>query len=114
MQYREANHFLCQSLPSPFLRVSSIESKSSHPMAAALVDHGRSLSIDPKPENVDDFQNFPGEGVHGRIDGKDIYIGNRKIATRANCATGWIFHKCFIITFCFGGEQTSTIFLLSS
>ena len=77
---------------SSFPRVSSIESKSSHPMAAALVDHGRSLSINPKPENVDDFQNFPGEGVHGRIDGKDIYIGNRKIATRANCATGWIFH----------------------
>ncbi|XP_022987177.1 cadmium/zinc-transporting ATPase HMA3-like isoform X1 [Cucurbita maxima] len=75
------------SLDTLLYWVSSIESKSSHPMAAALVDHGRSLSINPKPENVDDFQNFPGEGVHGRIDGKDIYIGNRKIATRANCAT---------------------------
>lgn len=75
------------SLDTLLYWVSSIESKSSHPMAAALVDHGRSLSVDPKPENVDDFQNFPGEGVYGRIDGKDIYIGNRKIATRANCAT---------------------------
>ncbi|XP_050260495.1 putative inactive cadmium/zinc-transporting ATPase HMA3 isoform X1 [Quercus robur] len=67
--------------------VSSIESKSSHPMAAALVDHARSLKIEPKPENVGEFQNFPGEGIHGNIDGHDIYIGNRKIALRAGCRT---------------------------
>ncbi|KAF3452750.1 hypothetical protein FNV43_RR03183 [Rhamnella rubrinervis] len=67
--------------------VSSIESKSSHPMAAALVDYGRSLSIEPKPENVEEFYNFPGEGIHGKIEGKDIYIGNKKIAVRAACET---------------------------
>ncbi|KAK9989720.1 hypothetical protein SO802_029959 [Lithocarpus litseifolius] len=66
--------------------VSSIESKSSHPMAAALVEYGRLHSIEPKPENVEDFQNFPGEGVFGKIDGKDIYIGNRRIRLRAGCA----------------------------
>ncbi|KAE8713825.1 Cadmium/zinc-transporting ATPase HMA3 [Hibiscus syriacus] len=32
--------------------VSSIESKSSHPMAAALIEYGRSHSIEPKPETV--------------------------------------------------------------
>ncbi|KAK4564916.1 hypothetical protein RGQ29_006816 [Quercus rubra] len=66
--------------------VSSIESKSSHPMAAALVEYGRQHSIEPKPENVEDFQNFPGEGVFGQIDRKDIYIGNRRIRLRAGCA----------------------------
>nr|AYW01704.1 HMA2 protein [Morus alba] len=65
--------------------VSSIESKSSHPMADALVGHGRSQSIEPNPENVEDFQNFPGEGVYGKIDGKDIYIGNWRIGLRAGC-----------------------------
>ncbi|KAL5549369.1 hypothetical protein UlMin_004600, partial [Ulmus minor] len=67
--------------------VSSIESKSSHPMAAALVDYGRSLSVEPKPENVVEFHNFPGEGIHGKIDGRDIYIGNKKISARAACET---------------------------
>ncbi|KAF5739994.1 cadmium/zinc-transporting ATPase HMA2-like isoform X2 [Tripterygium wilfordii] len=67
--------------------VSSIESKSSHPMAAALVDYGRSLSIEPKSEDVEEFQNFPGEGIYGRIDGIDVYIGNKKIALRAGCGT---------------------------
>ncbi|KAJ6699695.1 CADMIUM/ZINC-TRANSPORTING ATPASE HMA2-RELATED [Salix purpurea] len=64
--------------------VSSIESKSSHPMAAALVDYGRMHSIEPQPENVEEFQNFPGEGIQGKIEGKDIYIGNKKIAHRAS------------------------------
>ncbi|CAL9242919.1 unnamed protein product [Arabidopsis halleri] len=67
--------------------VSSIESKSSHPMAAALIDYARSVSVEPKPDLVENFQNFPGEGVYGRIDGQDIYIGNKRIAQRAGCLT---------------------------
>ncbi|XP_021724992.1 cadmium/zinc-transporting ATPase HMA3-like isoform X1 [Chenopodium quinoa] len=65
--------------------VSSIESKSSHPIAAVLADYGRPQGIEPKPENVEDFQNFPGEGVFGKIDGREIYIGNQKLGRRANC-----------------------------
>ncbi|CAK7345757.1 unnamed protein product [Dovyalis caffra] len=72
------------SLDTLFYWVSSIESKSGHPMAAALVDYGRMHSIEPKPENVEEFQNFPGEGIQGKIEGKDIYIGNKKIAHRAS------------------------------
>ncbi|PKA56596.1 Cadmium/zinc-transporting ATPase HMA2 [Apostasia shenzhenica] len=65
--------------------ISSIESKSSHPMASALVNHARLNSIEPKPELVNDFQIYPGEGVSGDINGKKIYIGNKRIAMRAGC-----------------------------
>lgn len=57
-------------------------------MAAALFEYGLLRSVEPKPENVEQFENFPGEGIHGKIDGKDIYVGNRKIALRAGCETG--------------------------
>ncbi|XP_027330214.1 putative inactive cadmium/zinc-transporting ATPase HMA3 isoform X2 [Abrus precatorius] len=67
--------------------VSSVESKSSHPLAAAIVDYGRSLSIEPKPEKVTEFDNFPGEGICGKIDDRVLYIGNKKIATRARSET---------------------------
>ncbi|KAI3701735.1 hypothetical protein L6452_27031 [Arctium lappa] len=66
--------------------VSSIESKSSHPMAAALVDYAQSRSVEPQPDNVEEFKDFPGEGIYGKIDGKDVYIGNQKIAIRAGCS----------------------------
>lgn len=68
--------------------MSSIESKSSHPLAAAIVDYGRSLSIEPKPEKVTEFENFPGEGICGKIEERILYIGNKKIATRAGSETG--------------------------
>ncbi|KAK7290039.1 hypothetical protein RIF29_04160 [Crotalaria pallida] len=71
--------------------VSSIESKSSHPMAAALIEYGMLHSIKPIPENVENFQNFPGEGIYGKIDGKDIYIGNRRIGVRAGCERDPVF-----------------------
>ncbi|CAA7048805.1 unnamed protein product [Microthlaspi erraticum] len=67
--------------------VSSAESKSSHPMAAALVDYAKSVSVEPKPEAVEDYQNFPGEGIYGKVDGKDVYIGNKRIASRAGCSS---------------------------
>lgn len=67
--------------------VSSIESKSGHPMAAALVDYAQSNSVEPKPDRVEQFQNFAGEGIYGRIDGMEIYVGNRKISSRAGCTT---------------------------
>ncbi|XP_061361511.1 putative inactive cadmium/zinc-transporting ATPase HMA3 isoform X1 [Gastrolobium bilobum] len=67
--------------------VSSVESKASHPLAATIVDYGRSLSIEPKPEKVTEFENFPGEGICGKIDGRVLYIGNKKIATRAGSET---------------------------
>ncbi|CAL9095456.1 unnamed protein product [Musa textilis] len=65
-----------------------IESKSSHPMAYALVDHARSYSIEPKPESVKEFRIYPGEGIYGEIEGRNIYIGNKRVAARASSETG--------------------------
>uniref|UniRef100_A0A453SPT6 HMA domain-containing protein n=1 Tax=Aegilops tauschii subsp. strangulata TaxID=200361 RepID=A0A453SPT6_AEGTS len=67
--------------------VSSVESRSSHPMAAALVDYARSNSVEPNSENVMEFQIYPGEGIYGEIDGQGVYIGNRRILSRASCET---------------------------
>ncbi|KAL5200185.1 hypothetical protein ABZP36_021388 [Zizania latifolia] len=67
--------------------ISSIESRSSHPMASVLVDYAQSNSVKPKSENVTEFQIYPGEGIYGEIDGVGIYIGNKRILSRASCVT---------------------------
>lgn len=56
-------------------------------MAAALIDFARARGVEAKPERVEEFQNFPGEGVRGKMEDSEIYIGNRKIASRAGCST---------------------------
>ncbi|XP_066374400.1 cadmium/zinc-transporting ATPase HMA2-like isoform X1 [Miscanthus floridulus] len=67
--------------------VSSIESRSSHPMASVLVDCAQSKSVEPKSDNVTEFQIYPGEGIYGEIDGEGVYIGNKRILSRASCET---------------------------
>lgn len=57
-------------------------------MAAAFVEHARSRSIEPKPEHVKEFCIYPGEGIYGEIQGRNIYIGNQRIAARASSETG--------------------------
>lgn len=66
-------------------------------MAAALVDLAQSNSIEPKPDKVEQFQNYPGEGIYGKIDGKEIYIGNLKISSRAGCPLGKFLNLLFWI-----------------
>ncbi|KAK4478880.1 hypothetical protein RD792_014386 [Penstemon davidsonii] len=80
------------SLNTMLYWISSIESKSSHPMAAALVDLARAQGIEPKPDEVKKFQNFPGEGICGNIDDNEIYIGKLKIASRS----GVYCRLCFL------------------
>ncbi|CAI9293768.1 unnamed protein product [Lactuca saligna] len=96
--------------------VSSIESKSSHPMAATLVDYAQSHSVQPQPDNVEEFKDFPGEGVYGKIDGKDVYIGNKRIAIRAGCSQDLIGderNEGRSTGYIFVGSSLSGIFSLS-
>lgn len=86
--------------------MSSIESKSSHPLAAAIVDYGRSLSVEPEPEKVTEFENFPGEGICGKIEGRVIYIGNKRIAARAGSETGECLYHWGVIQSCLLKEIT--------
>ncbi|XWS70970.1 hypothetical protein CRYUN_Cryun03dG0096700 [Craigia yunnanensis] len=109
---------LCEdiSLKTLLYWVSSIESKSSHPMATALVEYGRSHSMEPKPEAVEDYQNFPGEGIYGRIDCRDIYIGSRKISVRAHGTVPTPEGNMLegkTVGYVFSGETPAGIFSLS-
>ncbi|KAG5378099.1 hypothetical protein IGI04_025941 [Brassica rapa subsp. trilocularis] len=52
-----------------------------------IVDYAKSVDVEPRTEEVEDYQLFPGEGIYGKIDGNDIYIGNKRIASRAKCST---------------------------
>ncbi|KAG6386612.1 hypothetical protein SASPL_151780 [Salvia splendens] len=74
------------SLDALLYWISSIESKSSHPMADALVEFARTRSVEPRPDRVEHFQNFPGEGISGKIEDNELYVGNKKIASRAGCS----------------------------
>ncbi|WOK93526.1 inactive cadmium/zinc-transporting ATPase HMA3 isoform X1 [Canna indica] len=56
-------------------------------MTSALIEYARSFSIEPKPEEVKEFQIYLGEVIYGEIKGRSIYIGNKRLAGMASCGT---------------------------
>ncbi|XP_024529175.1 putative inactive cadmium/zinc-transporting ATPase HMA3 [Selaginella moellendorffii] len=64
--------------------LASVESRSSHPMAAALVTYASLQDVVPS-KSVTDFQIIEGEGVSAVVDGHLIEIGNARLASRL----GW-------------------------
>jgi P-type Cu+ transporter len=56
---------------------AAIENKSEHPMSKALLDYAGNFNI--MPSEVTDFNSYPGLGLIGIVNSKNIIIGNRKM-----------------------------------
>ena len=56
---------------------ASLERGSEHPLGEAIVDGAKKREIELT--NAEDFAAIPGHGVGGRIDGKDVLLGNAKL-----------------------------------
>lgn len=54
---------------------ASLESRSEHPFAKAIVSYADDLQLNP----VEDFRTIPGMGIRGIIDGKLYYGGNKHL-----------------------------------
>lgn len=60
--------------------VGSIEKKGMHPIAKAFISYLEENKIETL--NVDRFEEISGHGVIGKIDDKEIILGNRKILSK--------------------------------
>ncbi len=56
---------------------ASIESRSEHPLAEAILRAAREMGIPVK--GVEDFESIPGRGVRARLNGDLYYIGSRRL-----------------------------------
>jgi Cu+-exporting ATPase len=57
-------------------RAASVESRSEHPIAQAIAARAGELS------QVEEFENLPGHGVRGRVDGVTVLVGRRSLFDR--------------------------------
>ncbi|MCL5958158.1 MAG: cadmium-translocating P-type ATPase [Chloroflexi bacterium] len=53
---------------------ASIEARSEHPLAAAIVRRAKHSTLDIR--NVEDFEPLTGKGVKARLDGETYYVGS--------------------------------------
>lgn len=77
---------------SDILRFAAIAEKNSeHPLGEAIVNRAKSDNI--SLDDPQDFKAIPGHGVYARIDGKNIYIGNRRLMQKEGIAIDSIEEK---------------------
>ena len=58
------------------------EKASEHPLGEAIVKYAESLKLEFK--NIDNFIAIPGKGIEVSIEGKEIFIGNKKLVDDQN------------------------------
>ncbi|GAB3794505.1 heavy metal translocating P-type ATPase [Spirosoma humi] len=60
---------------------AALESKSTHPVATAIIDHAGEGYETVAVENVEEI---PGHGLRGTVDGKELLAGNAKLLRKFN------------------------------
>lgn len=70
---------------------ASLERASEHPLAAAIVRGAQERGIELS--KVDEFESLTGRGVRGKIDGRDIALGNRALLDELKIEAGELTEK---------------------
>mgnify|MGYP003626421601 FL=1 len=70
---------------------SSIESRSEHPLAQAIVDYAIAQEIDP--EDISDFQAIAGHGIEAKLEDHNLLFGNQKLMFKKGVFLGEFVSK---------------------
>jgi len=70
---------------------SSLEKKTQHPIAQAIVDYAENEKIDFR--KVSNFKSFDGKGVQGKIDGISYLLGNHRLFEEKGLCDENMHHK---------------------
>jgi Cu+-exporting ATPase len=58
---------------------AALEAGSEHPLAQAVLDYAREQSV--TPASLTDFESVTGRGVRGKLDGRPVMLGSRRMLT---------------------------------
>ncbi|MBS1535063.1 MAG: cadmium-translocating P-type ATPase [Bacteroidetes bacterium] len=61
--------------------VASLETKSTHPVGTAIIEHAKGSE---KGTSVNDVEEIAGHGLKGKVDGKEVLAGNVKLMKKFN------------------------------
>ena len=68
------------------LRIAaSVEKNSEHPLAQAIINKAKENNIEP--QKVSKFKVVPGKGVKALFNGKEVYLGTKKLLAEQNIDT---------------------------
>jgi Cu+-exporting ATPase len=65
--------------------VATVEKASEHPLAEAIVNGAEEMGV--RPVDIEDFASHTGKGVSGKVEGRNVLLGNRKLMEESNVKT---------------------------
>jgi Cu+-exporting ATPase len=66
----------------------AVQQTSAHPLARAVADAARERGLPPPAAADADAEALPGRGVRARVDGANVYLGNRRLMQEIGAAPG--------------------------
>jgi Cd2+/Zn2+-exporting ATPase len=72
-------------------RATALEARSTHPLASAILEHGRKLGIGIAP--ADGIQVLQGKGVVGRSQGETFWLGSHRYLVERGQETGEVIDR---------------------
>jgi P-type Cu+ transporter len=73
------------STPNEVLRfAASLEQASEHPLAAAILAEAARQNV--RPQSASNFRSFTGKGISGRVDNREVELGNLAFMEERNIA----------------------------
>jgi P-type Cu+ transporter len=67
---------------------ASLERASEHPLAQAIVSEAKARGI--QPEEASEFKSITGQGITGRVNGRDIAVGNARLLASMHIHVRWL------------------------
>jgi len=74
------DRFLCQSSEDALKYVASLEQYSEHPLGKAVLNRAQKEGL--QRLEAESVRIIKGEGITGRVAGREIFVGNRRLASR--------------------------------
>jgi len=87
--------YFCPSGKSDLKLIAAIENQASHPFAKAVSQFAKSFGDEtPLEFNIEQFQNVPGQGCSGKVNGKAVIVGSRPWleSQGINTVVDWLPH----------------------
>jgi Cu+-exporting ATPase len=70
---------------------ATVEKASEHPLAEAIVDGAGERGV--RPADIEDFASHTGMGVSGKVDGRRVLLGNKKLMEESGIEMGGLVEQ---------------------
>ena len=81
--------------PELLRMVAAVEKASEHPLAAAVVSAARERGVEPG--SASDFRSITGKGVVGRVEGREVALGNQALLAELGVSGGELLQRAEVL-----------------